>query len=257
MKPMPNLMETELESFGASTVEDFTWKQLLDTDACTMCGRCTSVCPAHATGKPLDPREIVLKTGEVMARTGTPPVSPPIGVDPEITVGGQQPLRAHHLRGGVGLHLVQGVRRDLPGQHRDPRQDPRHAALPVADGVELPHRAGHRLPVDGELGQPVGHVARATGRRGRARSTACRSSTPGDPFDHEYLYWVGCAGSFDDKNQKVTHGDGQAAAAGRASTSPSSARPRAAPATPPAARATSTSSRCSPCATSRASTAWA
>ena len=86
MRPMPNLMETELESFGAATVEDFTWKQLLDTDACTMCGRCTSVCPAHATGKPLDPREIVLKTGEVMARTGTPPVSPPLGVDPEITV---------------------------------------------------------------------------------------------------------------------------------------------------------------------------
>src|SRR3546814_14282594 len=79
-------METELESFGASTVEDFTWKQLLDTGACTMCGRCTSVCPAHATGKSLDPREIVLKSGEVMARTGTPVVSPPIGVDPEITV---------------------------------------------------------------------------------------------------------------------------------------------------------------------------
>jgi len=86
MKPMPNLMETELESFGASTIEDFTWKQLLDTDACTMCGRCTSVCPAHATGKPLDPREIVLKSGEVMAATGTPPVTPPIGVDREITV---------------------------------------------------------------------------------------------------------------------------------------------------------------------------
>src|SRR5690606_20625399 len=86
MRPMPNLMETELETFGASTVSDFTWKQLLDTDACTMCGRCTSVCPAHATGKPLDPREIVLKTGEVMSATGTPPVSPPIGLDPEITI---------------------------------------------------------------------------------------------------------------------------------------------------------------------------
>ena len=69
MRAMPNLTETSLESFGASVVEDFTWKQLLDTDACTMCGRCTSVCPAHATGKPLDPREIVLKTGEVMAAT--------------------------------------------------------------------------------------------------------------------------------------------------------------------------------------------
>ena len=87
MKPMPNLAETELETFGASVIEDFTWKQLLDTDACTMCGRCTSVCPAHATGKPLDPREIVLKTGEVMAATGTPTVSPPIGTDPEITIG--------------------------------------------------------------------------------------------------------------------------------------------------------------------------
>ena len=76
MKPMPNLTETSLETFGASVVEDFTWKQLLDTDACTMCGRCTSVCPAHATGKPLDPREIVLKVGEVMTATGTPPVSP-------------------------------------------------------------------------------------------------------------------------------------------------------------------------------------
>ena len=87
MKPMPNLMETELESFDASVVEDFTWKQLLDTDACTMCGRCTSVCPAHATGKPLDPREIVLKTGEVMAATGSTIVSPPIGTDAEITIG--------------------------------------------------------------------------------------------------------------------------------------------------------------------------
>ncbi|MCO5319325.1 MAG: respiratory nitrate reductase subunit gamma, partial [Microthrixaceae bacterium] len=86
MKAMPNLMETEMESFGATAIEDFTWKQLLDTDACTMCGRCTSVCPAHATGKPLDPREIVLKTGEVMAATGDPKVSPPIGVDGEITV---------------------------------------------------------------------------------------------------------------------------------------------------------------------------
>ena len=87
MKPMPNLTETELESFGASVVEDFTWKQLLDTDACTMCGRCTSVCPAHATGKPLDPREIVLKVGEVMAASGNPKVDPPLGTVKDITIG--------------------------------------------------------------------------------------------------------------------------------------------------------------------------
>src|SRR5262245_24855659 len=86
MKPMPNLMETDLESFGAVRIEDFTWKQLFDTDACTICGRCTSVCPAQNTGKPLDPREIVLKVGEVMAATGDPTVSPPVGVERDISV---------------------------------------------------------------------------------------------------------------------------------------------------------------------------
>ena len=90
MKAMPNLTETSLETFGAHVVEDFTWKQLLDLDACTMCGRCTSVCPAHATGKPLDPREIVLKSGEVMAATASHArggkVTPPLSVDSEITI---------------------------------------------------------------------------------------------------------------------------------------------------------------------------
>ena len=184
MEPMPNLTETELETFGAATIEDFTWKQLLDTDACTMCGRCTSVCPAHATGKPLDPREIVLKTGEVMAATGHP-----VGVAadrrrPRDHDLGRLAVRAHHARGDLVVHVVQGVRRDLPGQHRDPRQDPRHAALPVADGVELPDRARQRLPVDGEPEQPVGHEPGRAGRLGARtrrrrdrRRLARRSST--------------------------------------------------------------------------------
>jgi Fe-S oxidoreductase len=44
---------------GASKLEDFTWKDLLDTAACTECGRCTSVCPANQTGKPLNPKKII------------------------------------------------------------------------------------------------------------------------------------------------------------------------------------------------------
>ena len=59
MREMPDLaaaMETgEIESVGAANVAEFTWKQLLDTDACTVCGRCSTVCPALATGKPLNP----------------------------------------------------------------------------------------------------------------------------------------------------------------------------------------------------------
>ncbi|MDG5777700.1 heterodisulfide reductase-related iron-sulfur binding cluster [Haloarculaceae archaeon H-GB2-1] len=45
---------------GAEDIEDFTWKEMLDQDACTKCGRCSSVCPANASGRPLDPRNVIL-----------------------------------------------------------------------------------------------------------------------------------------------------------------------------------------------------
>src|SRR5690606_4265484 len=78
MREMPNLLEAEdIETIGASVVSDLTWKQIFDTDACTICGRCTSVCPANITGKPLDPREMVIKSGEAAAAMAG--VSPPVG----------------------------------------------------------------------------------------------------------------------------------------------------------------------------------
>jgi Fe-S oxidoreductase len=45
--------------FGVSDVEQFTWKDLLDSMTCTECGRCQDLCPAHNTGKALNPRRIV------------------------------------------------------------------------------------------------------------------------------------------------------------------------------------------------------
>src|SRR6185369_2955064 len=50
---------TEGKRFGVGSVDDFTWKDLLDTFSCTECGRCQTACPAAATGKPLNPRQIV------------------------------------------------------------------------------------------------------------------------------------------------------------------------------------------------------
>lgn len=47
------------EILGAGEIKDFTWKQLLDLDACTNCGRCQDECPAWITGKPLSPRKLV------------------------------------------------------------------------------------------------------------------------------------------------------------------------------------------------------
>ncbi len=46
------------ESFGVGQVQDFTWKQIFDADACTKCGRCQDGCPAYLSGKPLSPKKL-------------------------------------------------------------------------------------------------------------------------------------------------------------------------------------------------------
>jgi len=52
------------ESFGMGKLEDLTWKQIFDADACTRCGRCQEGCPAYLSGKPLSPKKFIqdLKT---------------------------------------------------------------------------------------------------------------------------------------------------------------------------------------------------
>ena len=45
---------------GLRDLADFSWKQLLDLDACTKCGRCHAACPAVASGAPLSPRDLIL-----------------------------------------------------------------------------------------------------------------------------------------------------------------------------------------------------
>lgn len=57
LRSMGDMME--LERFGAGEITDFTWKQLLDFDACTNCGRCQDQCPAFASEKVLSPRKLV------------------------------------------------------------------------------------------------------------------------------------------------------------------------------------------------------
>src|SRR6478609_2076632 len=149
MREMPNLMETELDTFGASTVEDFTWKQLFDTDACTICGRCTSVCPAHATGKPLDPDEICPVDIEILDKI----------LD---------------MRRYLSL-MESNFPTELGNTYRSMENSSNVYGLNQADR--------------GDWGGDLEGIPIIDGS---------------GPFEHEYLMWVGCAGSFDDRNKKTS-----------------------------------------------------
>ena len=206
MKAMPNLTETSLETFGAHVVEDFTWKQLLDLDACTMCGRCTSVCPAHATGKPLDPREIVLKSGEVMAATASHArggkVSPPLSVDSEITISANslfERISSEEIWACTSCKAcdeICPVNIEILDKILDMR---RYLSLMESD---FPAELGNAYRAMENQGNPWGMSQSDRGEW--AKDLDVNILDPGAAFNHEYLYWVGCAGSFDDKNKKVT-----------------------------------------------------
>jgi heterodisulfide reductase subunit C len=58
------------QRFGAKDVQDLSWKNLLDAYTCTECGRCTSACPQHITGKKLSPRKIMMDTRDRLEEVG-------------------------------------------------------------------------------------------------------------------------------------------------------------------------------------------
>jgi Fe-S oxidoreductase/nitrate reductase gamma subunit len=68
LAPLPQTSKGE--PIYTSTIRELTWKQLLDSDACTECGRCQDACPAFAAGKPLSPKKVILNIRESMRLHG-------------------------------------------------------------------------------------------------------------------------------------------------------------------------------------------
>jgi len=63
--------EGDPERFGVMDIEDITWRNYMNSLACTQCGRCTSVCPANITGKLLSPRKIMMDVRDRMKEKGS------------------------------------------------------------------------------------------------------------------------------------------------------------------------------------------
>ncbi|MGQ9509514.1 MAG: heterodisulfide reductase-related iron-sulfur binding cluster [Thermodesulfobacteriota bacterium] len=87
LRPIPNFEEAE--TYGVTEIKEFTWKQLLDLEACTRCGRCQDNCPAHLSEKPLNPKKVIqdLKTHLLTQGGNLIPIDRPQNPEPLPLVG--------------------------------------------------------------------------------------------------------------------------------------------------------------------------
>lgn len=210
MKPMD--LEAETEQFGASDVMHLTWKNLLDGYSCTECGRCTSVCPANITGKPLSPRKIVINTRERLSEVapaivgGTDVVAQPLlGNAPPASADGRRltdtfiteaelwactSCRACVYECPVSidqLEIINELRRGLVlTESRFPEE-----IQPAFESMERNGSPWAFQPAD-----------RARWAEGLDIPTMSELAARGDRPD--ILFWVGCMGSFDERAKKVT-----------------------------------------------------
>lgn len=191
--------EAEDITLGAAAITDLTWKETLDLYACTECGRCQSACPAWNTGKPLSPKLLVMDLrdqlfaegpGLLEARerheTAEPGPLVPAVVDDEVvwactTCGAcmhECPVDIEHID-----HIVD-LRRNL-----------------VMAESRFPEEAGALLRNLESVSNPWG-LPQAE-RAAWAADLSVRVIGEGERAP-EYLYWVGCAGSFDDRAKAIS-----------------------------------------------------
>jgi Fe-S oxidoreductase/nitrate reductase gamma subunit len=202
MREMPNLLEADdIDTIGASLATDLTWKQIFDTDACTICGRCTSVCPANITGKPLDPREIVLKTGEVAAAAaGVSPAGSSIFMlegEPSL-FDRVRPEEVFACTTCRACDEICPVNIEIVDRILDMR---RYLTLM---GSEFPSELGKAFVAMENQSNPWG-----MSQQNRAAWTdELEFEVPvfgeNGKTTADYLWFVGCAGSFDDRNTAVS-----------------------------------------------------
>jgi len=183
-------------SYGAGQVDQLSWKSLLDAFACTKCGRCQNVCPATATGKPLNPRLLIdairrnLMHNSSALLEGRQPQLPLIAATGEGSVSPTElwacttcgacmeacPVFIEHVPMLVELrrYLVQ-MKSDFPEE-----------LLNFFESSE-------------QRSNPWGIAP--------SERTKWCNQIEARPFvagETEYLLYVGCAGAFDNRNKQVT-----------------------------------------------------
>ena len=184
-------LDVEEVRLGASEVQDFTWKQLLDTISCTECARCTTVCPAYATDKPLSPMKIItdIRQSLYKRRFGNRDSKPLIaGLVSETEIWSCTTCGA--------CTEVCPVLIDHVPTFIDMRR-----YLVLSDG-KPPIQANESLENSMQNGNPWGFSA--NDRLNWAIKMSLDVPVLSEQKSTDVLFWVGCAGSYDPRNQRIS-----------------------------------------------------
>jgi Fe-S oxidoreductase len=204
--------EESASKFGAKDIFDLSWKQLMDAYSCTECGRCTAACPANMTGKKLSPRMIMMKTRDRMEEVGK-------ALDEDLRAWELSALKGEFqgAHGGKTLLYDYITEEELwacTTCNACVQECPVNIS-PLSIIVDL-RRAmvmeDSRVPTELALmssnmennGAPWQFSAmdRMNWAEGKTIPTMAEYAAKGE--SPEILFWIGCSGSFDDRNKKIT-----------------------------------------------------
>jgi len=192
----PQEFETA-ESFGVGTVEHFTWKQLMDGDACTRCGRCQDNCPAYLTEKPLSPKKII---NDVKAAMDDRIPKLLVAEDPN-TVESKALIGEYVLEDEIwSCTNCAACMENCPVQieHVPKINDMRRYQV-LMEGKMAPELQTSFSNMENNS-NPYGFAFAA---RGDWVTEDLGVKTLAEDPDVDFLYYVGCAASYDKRNQKV------------------------------------------------------
>ena len=178
-------------TLGASQAADFTWKQLLDSVSCTECARCTSVCPAYATGRPLSPMKLITDIRhDLYDRTLRKNENPEALVGERIGVDELWSCTSCGACAEVCPVLIDHV----------PTFTDMRRFLVLSEG-QPPDQATSALEGMTNRGNPWGLPQKD--RMKWAEESGLDVPLMADKKRAEVLYWVGCAGAYDSRNQQI------------------------------------------------------
>ncbi len=191
--PIPDIENQE--TFGVAKLQDFTWKQLLDTDACTRCGRCQDNCPAYLSGKPLSPKKVIQDLKDHLTSQAENPVKteaeaaevPPIAgnVISEDELWACTTCAACQQACPVFIQVI------------DKAVDLRRYLVLMESKFSPEVKLFFKNMETNYNPWTIGFSTRGDWAKGLDVHTLAEKS------DAEYLLFVGCAGSFDERNRKV------------------------------------------------------